>query len=74
MEMACGRDDASGWTQIVFRSNKWRNLAQRADAGDPEAWEAIADAFEAHNRSTPRTPCSKRRIAEIRATATRLTQ
>jgi hypothetical protein len=72
VETACSRGDASSWTQIFFYSKKWRELAQRADARDPEAWREIADAFKAHNRSVGKNPCSAQRIAEIRATASRL--
>ncbi|MCA9639941.1 MAG: hypothetical protein KC492_04575 [Myxococcales bacterium] len=70
-ELACSRSDAAAWTQIVFRTDAWRKLAARADAGDAAAFEEIADHMEAALAAGD-TACNASRVERLRETAVRL--
>lgn len=70
-ELACARAGASAWSQIVFRTEVWRELALRADAGEADAFEAIADHMQT-NLEAGKSRCDPTRIQTLRDTATRL--
>lgn len=72
-ETACARThDAGAWTQLVFLTQSWQDLARRADARDPDAWEEIADRVQSNLRRVDGTTCRKDMLADLRASATRL--
>ncbi|MEZ4372181.1 MAG: hypothetical protein R3B07_15220 [Polyangiaceae bacterium] len=70
-ELACARSDAAAWTQIMFRTDTWRELAQRADAGDAAAFGEIADHMQAAIDAGD-TACNPTRVERLRETAERL--
>lgn len=70
-ELACSRSDVAAWGQIIFRTDIWRELAERADAGDPAALEEIADHMDAALAAGD-TACSASRVELLRETAERL--
>lgn len=70
-EFACARGDAAAWTQIVFRTDAWQDLARRADAGEAQAFDRIADHMQ-NQLNAGDSRCSSERIATLRATARRL--
>lgn len=72
-EMACARTHGAGsWTQLVYRTETWRTLAERADRRDPAAWREIANLIERHRRGETATACTEQMAREVRATAARL--
>lgn len=71
-ELVCARTRSAGaWTQLVYRSATWDDLAARADQRDPTAWSAIADLLE-HQRAAPGSRCTAAIVATVRASAARL--
>jgi hypothetical protein len=73
-EMACQRtSSAGGWTQLVYQSTAWRELALRADRGEADAWEELAELIEHNRKHVADTACSEDILANVRASASRLT-
>lgn len=72
-ELACSRTRSAGaWTQLVFRSATWRDLAARADRRDPRAWEEIGDRIEHNLESVDGSACTEEMLENVRASAARL--
>jgi hypothetical protein len=71
--MACARAHSAGaWTQLVFQTQTWKSLAQRADARDVEAWQHIANLIEWNCDHVSGTRCTKQMVSDVRASASRL--
>ena len=73
-EYACTRTDAGMWTQLPFRSDLWRDLAERADRRDAAAWQAMADLMEANRASLESSRCSPEIVRRVQESARRLSQ
>ncbi|WP_394840698.1 hypothetical protein LZC95_26950 [Pendulispora brunnea] len=74
-EMACARShrrDAGMWTQLMFFTRTWRDLALRADRRDPGAWEEIGNLIERNRHHVDHTSCTDETLSAIRGTAARL--
>lgn len=71
-EEACARTSAPRWSEVVFVSDKWRDIAPRADAGDPEAWREIASLMRNNMKQVEESLCSAKVVAEVEASAGRL--
>jgi hypothetical protein len=72
-EMTCVRShDAGAWTQLVYRTQTWRDLAERADRHDANAWREIANLIERNRQGVKDTACTDRMLQDVRATAARL--
>jgi hypothetical protein len=71
-EEACAQTSAPRWSEVVFVSDKWRDIAPRADAGDPEAWREIATLMRANMKQIEESLCSDKVVAEVEASAGRL--
>lgn len=73
-ERACARTRSAGaWSQLIYQSATWRDLAERADRRDARAWDAIAELIAARRAQAPDSACTAEIEREVRASAARLT-
>lgn len=71
-EEACARTNVPQWSEVVFVSDKWRDVAPRADRGDPKAWREIATMMRTNMSEVEGSLCSTKVVAEVEASAGRL--
>ncbi len=72
-EMACSRThNAGAWTQLVYQSETWRDLAARADQREAAAWHEIAELMAANLEQVANSQCTSEMVANVRASAARL--
>ncbi len=71
--MVCSRTRSAGaWTQLVYQTKTWRDVAARADRRDPDAWREIADLIERNRQRVKNTVCTDEMLKNVRASAARL--
>jgi uncharacterized protein YbaR (Trm112 family) len=70
--MACQRTGGTGgWSNFVYRTERWTDLAERADHDDPQAWREIKELVDRaipHDHAT----CTGRHLRAVEQHLTRL--